>query len=170
MKKKLRSEQPGNRPAGRPAPARPTRALRAHALLLTRSLTGRSRLSAPSSSLRRGFGELKHAIGELSASAVRRVSFPNLPRTHRHPLHPLSPILAPVATGTADGRLGRAHTGRSRRVEREVKGVTASVAHRDFNEARSSSGEARSEAGHGGGACGGTPAGVGEERLGLELR
>jgi len=55
-----------------------------------------------------------------------------------------------VTTGTADGRLGWAHTGRSRRVEREVNGVTASVAHRDFNEARISSGEARSEAGHGG--------------------
>ena len=92
---------------------RASRAPRPLPLSLARSLTGGS---VPSSSFGRGFGELKHAVGELSASAVRCVSFPNLPRTRRHTLHPLSPILAPVATGTADGRLGQAHTGRSRRV------------------------------------------------------
>ena len=65
------------------------------------------------------------------------------------PFHPLSTILAPVATGTADSRLGRANVGRYERVERELDGVQASVAHRDFNGARSGSGEARREAGHG---------------------
>jgi hypothetical protein len=49
----------------------------------------------------------------------------------------------------ADGRRGRANAGRFRRVEREVSGATAPEAHRDFNEARNSSGEARGEAGHG---------------------
>ena len=49
----------------------------------------------------------------------------------------------------ADGRRGRANAGRLRRVEREVRGATAPEAHRDFNEARNSSGEARDEAGHG---------------------
>jgi hypothetical protein len=49
----------------------------------------------------------------------------------------------------ADGRRGRANAGRFRRVEREVSGATAPAAHRDFNEARNSSGEARGEAGHG---------------------
>ena len=54
--KLLRSEQPGNRHAGRPAYAQPTQALRARGLPLTRSLTGGSRPSVPSSSLRRGSG------------------------------------------------------------------------------------------------------------------
>jgi hypothetical protein len=49
----------------------------------------------------------------------------------------------------ADGRRGRTNAGRFRRVEREVSGATAPEAHRDFNEARNSSGEARGEAGHG---------------------
>ena len=49
----------------------------------------------------------------------------------------------------ADGRRGRANAGRFRRVEREVSGATAPEAHRDFNEARNSSGEAQGEAGHG---------------------
>ena len=49
----------------------------------------------------------------------------------------------------ADGRRGRANAGRFRRVEREVSGATAPEAHRDFNEARNSSEEARGEAGHG---------------------
>jgi hypothetical protein len=49
----------------------------------------------------------------------------------------------------ADGRRGRANAGRLRRVEREVSGATAPEAHRDFNEARNSSEEARGEAGHG---------------------
>ena len=80
---------------------------------------------------------------------MRRVSFPNLPRTHRHPLHPLSPILAPVATGTADGRLGRAHSDHHEWVERKSKDVWASGAHHDFNKVRSGSGEARRDAGHG---------------------
>ena len=44
------------------------------------------------------------------------------------------------------------------------------MAHRDSNGAISGSGKARSEAGHGGVACDGSPAGVGEEPLGLELR
>ena len=60
-------------------------------------------------------------FGELSASAMRRASFPNLPRIHRHPLHPLSPILAPVTMGTADGRLGRANAGHYERVELKPK-------------------------------------------------
>jgi len=42
-----------------------------------------------------------------------------------------------MATGAADGRLGRANAGRYERVERELIGVHASVAHRDFNEAES---------------------------------
>ena len=46
------------------------------------SLMGGSRPSVPSSSSRRGSGELKHAIGELSAFAVRRASFPSSTRTH----------------------------------------------------------------------------------------
>ena len=54
-----------------------------------------------------------------------------------------------MATGAADGRLGRANADRYKRVKREMKGVKVSVAHRDFNGARSGSGEARSEAGHG---------------------
>ena len=61
----------------------------------------------------------------------------------------LSPTLAAPATDAADGHLGRANAGHPRREEREVNGVTASVAHRDFNEARSGSGEAWGEAGHG---------------------
>jgi len=42
-----------------------------------------------------------------------------------------------MATGVADGRLGRANAGRYERVERELNGVHASVAHRDFNEVES---------------------------------
>jgi len=55
-----------------------------------------------------------------------------------------------VTTGTADGRLGRANAGRYERVQRELNSAKASVAHRDFNRARSGSGEARSDADHGG--------------------
>jgi hypothetical protein len=134
----------------RPKTARELPAPSALSLSLTRSLTGGSRPSAPSPTSRRDFGELKHAIGELSASAVRRASFPNLPRTQRHPFHPLSPILALVTTGTADGRLGRANAGHYEQVERELSSAKASEAHHDFNRAKSSSGEARSDAGHGG--------------------
>ena len=127
-------------------------------------------LLASSSSFGRPNQRRDRAIHATSAPRDSLVAFSTPWRTSGHLFHPSSPILAPVATDMADGRLGRANAGRSKRVEREVNGVTASVAHRDFNEARSSSEEARSEAGHGGGACGGTPAGVGEERLGLELR
>ena len=121
MKRKKRAVLRGRPTWSWPKPARALPAPSAISLSLTRSLTGGSRPSAPSSSLRRGFGELKHAVGELLASAVRRVSFPNPPRTHRHPLHPLSLFLAPVATGTADGRLGRANADRYERVERKPK-------------------------------------------------
>jgi len=54
-----------------------------------------------------------------------------------------------MATGAANGRHGRANAGRYERVERELNGVYASVAHCDFNGARSGSGEARSRSGHG---------------------
>ena len=50
----------------------------------------------------------------------------------------------------ADGRLGRANAGHHERVERELSSAKASGAHHDFNRAKSSSGEARSDAGHGG--------------------
>jgi len=133
----------------RPKTARELPAPSALSLSLTRSLTGGSRPSAPSPTSRRDFGELKHAIGELSASAVRCASFPNLPRTQRHPFHPLSPILTPVATGTADGRLGRANAGHYKRVERDLSSAKASGAHHDFNRARNGSGEALVDAGHG---------------------
>ena len=55
-----------------------------------------------------------------------------------------------MATGAADGYLGRADAGHYDRVERELNSAKASVAHRDSNGARSGSGEAWSEAGHGG--------------------
>jgi len=55
-----------------------------------------------------------------------------------------------VTTGTADSRLGRANAGHYERVERELSSAKASEAHHDFNRAKSSSGEARSDAGHGG--------------------
>jgi len=42
-----------------------------------------------------------------------------------------------MATGAADGRLSRANAGHYERVERELNGVQASVAHRDFNEVES---------------------------------
>ena len=49
----------------------------------------------------------------------------------------------------ADGRLGRANAGHHKRVERELSSAKASGAHHDFNRAKSSSGEGRSDAGHG---------------------
>ena len=102
--------------ARRPAHARSART-RLHSL--AGSLTGGTRPSDASPTSRHGSGELQLPAGELPASAVRHVSFPSLPRTRRYPLHPLSPILAPVTTGTADGRLGRANAGHDERVERE---------------------------------------------------
>ena len=51
---------------------------------------------------------------------------------------------------TADDRLGRANAGHYARVERELNSAKASVADRDSNGARSGSGEALSDAGHGG--------------------
>ena len=132
----------------------------------TRPLTGGSRLSEASSSSRHRSGELKLRAGELPASAARRASFPGPLRTRRPPAYPLSPSLASATTGTADGRLGQANAGRPRRVERELGNAKVSVAHRGSNGARIVSGKARSETGHGGGTCGGSPAGVGEDQLG----
>jgi hypothetical protein len=86
---------------------------------LTRTLTGGTRPSEASPTSRHGSGELKLIAGELPSSAVRRASFPGLSCTRRPRLHPLSPILAPVATSTAGGRLGRANAGQNERVERE---------------------------------------------------
>ena len=137
---------------------------------LTRTLTGGTRPSGASPTSRHGSGELRLNAGELPTSAVRRASFPGPLRTCRPSLHSLSPILAPAATSMAGGRLGRAHTGRSKRVERKVSGVRASVAHRDFNEARISSEEARSDAGHGGVLAAALGRSCGRKRLGLELR
>ena len=50
----------------------------------------------------------------------------------------------------ADGRLGRAHAGHHERVERAKSSAKVLGAHHDFNRAKSSSGEGRSDAGHGG--------------------
>ena len=132
----------------------------------TRPLTGGSRPSEASSSSRHRSGEHKLRAGELPASAARRASFPGPSRTRRPPLHPLYLALASATTGTADGRFGRANAGRPRRVECELSNAKVSVAHRGSSGARIGSGKAWSEAGHGGGACGGSPAGVGEEQFG----
>jgi hypothetical protein len=50
----------------------------------------------------------------------------------------------------ADGRLGQANASHHERVEREKSSAKVAGAHHDFNRAKSSSGEGRSDAGHGG--------------------
>ena len=128
--------------------ARPKRAL--HALASTHGVADSGPpLSASSSSFGRPNQRRDRAIRAISAPRDSLVVFSTPWRTSGPPDPSFSPSLAPMATGAADGRLGRANAGRYERVERELDGVKASVAHRDFNGARSGSGEARSRSGHG---------------------
>ena len=113
------------------------------------SLTGGSRPSVPSSSSRHGSSELKHAIGELSAFAVGRASFPSTTRTHCHPFWMLSHPLTPTAVSMADSDLGHATAGCYKRKEHKPRGTQAPAAHRDFEELLCGVSEGWRRAGHG---------------------
>ena len=120
------------------------------------------------SSLSSGRPNRRHdrAICAIFAPRDSLVAFSTSWRTSGPPKLSLSPSLAPMATGAADGYLGRADAGHYDRVERELNSAKASVAHRDFSEAHDGGRGARSRPSRGEELAAALRPESGEKRLG----
>ena len=171
-KKTLCSEWPGNRPAGRPIPARPTRAPRALPFLCTRSLTSGSRSSGPPLLSHCGTltGRSHPSAPSLSRTAARPRLRPPLARVLAHAhvcTSTASPsrtccyhsivLYLPLPTSTAQmagGRVGCPKTGHEGSVERKQMEQGASGRVKEHGAHVTTTGEAVEELGDGGRAVG----------------